>query len=41
MSQTQSDNRANLSNLFIFDNPEGGDQQAFLEEVGTLVFQSA
>lgn len=36
-TQTTSD----LSSLFIFDNFDGDEQQAFLEEVGTLIFQSA
>jgi hypothetical protein len=30
-----------LSNLFVFDDYEGDIQKTFLEEVGTLVFQSA
>lgn len=30
-----------LSSLFIFEDFEGQEQQDFLEEVGTLIFQSA
>lgn len=30
-----------LSSLFIFDDYEAQEQQDFLEEVGTLIFQSA
>lgn len=41
MTQTQTPQKNNLANLFVFSNPEGEDQQSFLEEVGTLVFQSA
>ena len=40
MTQTDTTNN-NLANLFVFNNPEGEEQQAFLEEVGTIVFQSA
>lgn len=41
MTQTNTTQRRDLSNLFVFANPEGEEQQVFLEEVGTLVFQSA
>jgi hypothetical protein len=42
MTQTDTiHNNNNLANLFVFDNPDGDEQQAFLEEVGTIVFQSA
>ena len=41
MSQTNTTQNNILADLFVFDNPEGEEQQAFLEEVGTLVFQSA
>jgi hypothetical protein len=41
MTQTQIKNYNEISKLFVFDDVEGDEQQAFLEEVGTLVFQSA
>lgn len=41
MTQTQQKIHSDISNLFVFDDAEGEEQQAFLEEVGTLVFQSA
>jgi hypothetical protein len=41
MTQTFTTQNSNLANLFSFTNPEGQEQQDFLEEVGTLVFQSA
>jgi hypothetical protein len=41
MTQTFTTQNSNLANLFSFANPEGEEQQDFLEEVGTLVFQSA
>ena len=39
--KTQTKQTADLSKLFILDDYEGTEQQAFLDEVGTLVFQSA
>ncbi len=41
MTPTATQSTQDLSSLFIFDNFEGEEQQAFLEEVGTLIFQSA
>lgn len=32
---------SDLNSLFIFDDFEAEEQQSFLEEVGTLIFQSA
>lgn len=33
--------KADLANLFILDNFEGQAQDVYMEEIGTLVFQSA
>ena len=41
MTPTSTQTKSDLSSLFIFENFEGEEQQAFLEEVGTLIFQSA
>ncbi len=41
MTSTAIQTTTDISSLFIFDNFEGEEQQAFLEEVGTLIFQSA
>ncbi len=42
MIQTTIKNKnADLANLFILDNFEGQAQDAYMEEIGTLVFQSA
>lgn len=41
MTPTQVKKKVDISKLFIFDNFEGGEQKLFLEEVGTLIFQSA
>ena len=38
---TTTKDTSDLSQLFIFENFEGEEQQHFLEEVGTLLFQSA
>ncbi len=42
MIQTTIKNKnADLTNLFILDNFEGQAQDVYMEEIGTLVFQSA
>lgn len=42
MIQTTIKNKnADLANLFILDNFEGQAQDVYMEEIGTLVFQSA
>lgn len=38
---TTTQKKYDLSNLFVFSDYEGDVQKTFLEEVGTLVFQSA
>jgi len=38
---TKTQNTYDLRNLFVFTDNEGDGQKTFLEEVGTLVFQSA
>jgi len=41
MTTTLKKPNIDLTNLFVFDNYEGEEQKTFMEEIGTLVFQSA
>lgn len=41
MIRTTTKRDTDLAKLFIFDNPKGSEHNAFMVEVGTLIFQSA
>jgi hypothetical protein len=41
MTTTQVQNSTDVLKAFFLEHPEGEEQQLFIEEMGTLVFQSA
>jgi hypothetical protein len=41
MIQNPVKNNTNLASLFVFEDQENDDHLAYMEEIGTLIFQSA
>ncbi len=41
MNKTIIKKDVDIAALFVFDNPNGKERNAFMEEVGTIIFQSA